>query len=336
MITKSTVFILGAGASFPYKYPLGEQLVREINEGLLKGNDLFLSCLALEFSKREIEEFNNALRFSGDSSIDAFLERNEEYLELGKVAIALSLFRRESTNELFSVGDNKWYGDLVKELKSPLKIDFKNNVSFLTFNYDRSFDQYLFESIKNSYGISSKECKSLIEDIPIIHLHGQVGKLAWQGKGEKGRLYDKNFSALSLINDHSAPINKYSSYDRDNAVQYIRHEISGQIKIIHENELDSDSAFKDAQKLLKEAERVYFLGFGYNDENLRRLKIADLTKAVTTEVASGGSSTTTRIVEGTAHGIGTMKRGQIRSAYKIELHKQYKVKEFIKEIVDFS
>lgn len=335
MITRSTVFILGAGSSIPYKYPSGEQLVREINKGLVEGNDLFQSCLALEFSKREIERFNNALRFSGDFSIDAFLERNEEYLELGKVVIALSLFEREDISELFSEGNDKWYGDLVNELKSPSKNDFKNEVSFLTFNYDRSFDKYLFASIKNSYEISSVECNSLLKNIPIIHLHGQVGKLPWQDT-RKGRHYDKNFNALSLIKDRSVFKNKYSAYDRDSAVLYIRHEISGQIKIIHENKLDNDLAFKDAHKLLKDAERIYFLGFGYNDENLRRLKIADLSENITKEVAPGSTATVRRIIRGTAHGIGQVRRNQISSANKIELNEEYKVKEFIREKVDFS
>ncbi|MGR3174433.1 MAG: hypothetical protein ACUZ8N_07520 [Candidatus Scalindua sp.] len=336
MITRSTVFILGAGASIPYKYPSGKQLVREIKEGLLEGNDLFQSCLALEFTKREIEKFNNVLRFSGDFSIDAFLERNDDYLELGKVAIALSLFKREDTSELFSEGDENWYGDLVNELKSPSKSDFKNEVSFLTFNYDRSFDQYLFASIKHSYEISNEECKSLLKNNPIIHLHGQVGKLPWQVKGGKGRPYDKNFNALSLINDCSASKNKYSNYDRDNAVLYIRHEISDQIKIIHENELDNDPAFKEAHKFLKDAERVYFLGFGYNDENLRRLKIADLSENITKEVTPGSTTTVRRTIEGTAHETGEVRRNQIYSANNIELHEKYKVKRFIKERVDFS
>ena len=210
-------------------------------------------------------------------------------------------------------------------------------MSFLTFNYDRSFDQYLFASIKNSYGISNEECKSLLlENIPIIHLHGQVGKLPWQVKGNKGKPYDKTFSALSLIKDRSVSKDNYSAYDRERAVLYIRHEISGQITIIHENELDNDPAFKDAYKLLKDAERIYFLGFGYNNENLRRLKIADLSENITKEVAPGSTTTVKRIIKGTAHGIGQVRINQISSANKIELSKDYKVKEFIREKVDFS
>lgn len=44
------------------------------------------------------------------------------------------------------------------------------------------------------------------------------------------------------------------------------------IKIIHEN-IDGDHEFKEAYKLLRNANNIHFLGFGYNDINLSRLKI---------------------------------------------------------------
>ena len=175
MITKPTVFILGAGASIPYNYPSGKELVSQLISELSNKQLLFQLCSKLEFKTEEINNFSNALKFSGDYSIDAFLERNSEFMKLGKMVITLKLIASENTGILFSGGKDKWYGDLVNELKSPALSDFKNEVSFLTFNYDRSFDHYLFVAINNSYGISDRECAEVVNTIPIIHLHGQIG-----------------------------------------------------------------------------------------------------------------------------------------------------------------
>jgi len=185
MINQPTVFILGAGASIPYNYPSGKSLVEEIITGLSRPrSELYKLCIELEFQDQEITKFAEALYFSGDDSIDAFLERerNKEFIDLGKVLITLCLIQREHTKTLFSNPPDSWYGDLVNELKSPVIENFKNEVSILTFNYDRSFDHYLYTAIKNSYGLSEKECTSIVKRIPIIHLHGQIGKLPWQEK----------------------------------------------------------------------------------------------------------------------------------------------------------
>ena len=45
------------------------------------------------------------------------------------------------------------------------------------------------------------------------------------------------------------------------------------IKIISENfDLTNDTAFQEAFSLIAKASRVVFLGFGYNETNLRRIK----------------------------------------------------------------
>ena len=53
-------------------------------------------------------------------------------------------------------------------------------------------------------------------------------------------------------------------------------EISEKIKIIHEIEDNQsgfcNSQFKLANSLLKESERIVFLGFGFHEDNVRRFK----------------------------------------------------------------
>lgn len=340
MINRATVFILGAGASIPYKYPSGKELVEEILEELLNRKMLFKLCVLMEFKEHDINKFAKALRCSGDSSIDAFLERNDEFIDLGKVVIHLTLVKREKTIELFSVGDEKWYGDLVNELKTPTCEAFKDNkVSFLTFNYDRSFDHYLFTSVKHAYGIKGDgECRRIVNSIPIIHLHGQIGKLPWQVNNENiesGREYDSGYRSLRILKDVASL--KTGSELRE-AISDIRRE-SKQIKIIHEKELDGDEGFKKAHTLLINAERIYFLGFGYNDENLRRLNIIELSDEIE-QMLPTGRSVGRRIIDGTSYGIGQAKKTHIssitRNKIKLSKTEDYKVLKFIKEKVEFD
>ena len=66
MITRPTVFILGAGASYGFGYPLGKNLVEIILKNFDSANpknaiELFKG---LGFSEDEIAGFRNELKFS--------------------------------------------------------------------------------------------------------------------------------------------------------------------------------------------------------------------------------------------------------------------------------
>jgi hypothetical protein len=128
-------------------------------------------------------------------------------------------------------------------------------LAFVTFNYDRTVEHFLFTSLKNSYGRSEAECQAALDAIPIIHLHGRLGYLPWQ-KGE-GRAFrpDVNPEMLRIA--------------------------SSGIKIIHEDISDGrDKDYERAKALLQKSEQVLFLGFGFNEANISRLEIPKLPKKV--------------------------------------------------------
>ena len=109
MITKPTVFVLGAGASMPYGFPSGKQLVEHISEATrqkttslppipddsryLISREAIQAILVNNFGKLESEKFGNALYLSNQYSIDAFLEHRTEFAEIGKLAISLFILR---------------------------------------------------------------------------------------------------------------------------------------------------------------------------------------------------------------------------------------------------
>jgi hypothetical protein len=109
VITKPTVFVLGAGSSQPYRFPSGSELVDRVWQRILhfgddnRENPLDEQLKGLKHSHDKTVEFARELRFSRGYSIDRFLEMRPEFMEIGKAAIADVLLdaEKESVTELF-------------------------------------------------------------------------------------------------------------------------------------------------------------------------------------------------------------------------------------------
>jgi hypothetical protein len=238
MITNRIVLVLGAGASFPYKFPLGVELVRRIREKLPR------DFIQFEFAESQAEQFLQALKDADPLSVDAFLEHRPTFVPIGKTAIAAELISCESPTGL--TGD--WYQYLLEKMISPLDKFADNRLSVITFNYDRSFEQYLFRTLSARYGKTSREIAFLLEKIPILHPHGQLGYLPWQEKGaEATRPYE------NVVNDESVKI------------------AAEGIKIVSDAELERSKDFQTARDWMQKAEAVFVLGFAYHRENMKRL-----------------------------------------------------------------
>lgn len=147
--------------------------------------------------------------------------------------------------------EGNWYDHLFGVLCDGTPFDEvdKNMLSVITFNYDRSFEQYLFIALKNSYNKSDKECAEKLNKLPIVHVYGSLGELPWQsGTPDQSR---------------SVP------YDSEGTAVYIRRGAEN-IKIIPEITRDTDE-FVQARNLISKASRLLFLGFGYHPTNISRL-----------------------------------------------------------------
>ena len=249
MIKKPTVLILGAGASSPFHYPLGVELRNEICGELYPQKRRYQTLINTGFAHDEIKNFRDALYYSGKSSVDAFLEHRSEFVNIGKIAIAATLIPNESEPILFRNTEENWYMYLYKIMNSSFDEFGKNNISMLTFNYDRSIEHFLFLALKNSYGKNDKECAEKLRTIPILHLYGNLNDLPWQN--EDGRPYNNETSDISALKKSAS-----------------------RIRIIHED-IEKDPTFQKAHEILNKAEKIIFLGFGYNQTNLNRLKIKD-------------------------------------------------------------
>jgi hypothetical protein len=245
-------FILGAGASVPYDFPTGKGLVQDIVEQFA---DYDIYKTAFGWNKSDILELKKALKFSGLSSIDSFLENRDEYLDKGLLFIIWAIGRRESVENLFSYKSDNWYRYLFNRFKSKLGDFYSNKVSFITFNYDRSLEVFLEKSLQYTlYGHSLLEQtrKTLFEElnkIEIVHVYGQAGHLPWQSA-----------SNPKAIREFTGDVSNYDSL----------WECRQLINLVRDKKALS-SNFVRAKEIIDKTNYLYFIGFGFDEVNVERL-----------------------------------------------------------------
>lgn len=265
MIEEKTVFILGAGSAVPYNFPTGDELKENICQNFLK-DYLELPILGerhpdiikdiRQLRAEAAKKFTTALIRATGLSIDQFLQINESHLMEGKIAILLYIMRAER-DSIFRKGKEDWYSYLFKKMmtkcveESNPEYFYKNEVSFITFNYDRSLEYFLADSFVNNFSDLRKEVKLLdfVDRIPIHHVYGSLGKLPWQNNPLK-----------EDVLDFGASDNRY----------LIKKSTQNCIKLIDERD-ETDK--KIIQETISNAKRIFFLGFDYLKENLEALEL---------------------------------------------------------------
>jgi len=262
MFDTPTVLILGAGASMPYKFPSGRALLFYIRDSLISGlnhisiggnpDNLNLVCKAISwfpFSDVSIKSFADALSKTMHPSIDAFLEMYPEHRTIGKVAIAASLIPFENPDAITKRkrDELEWYEYFFNLIRHPDEIR-KGNLSVVTFNYDRSFEYFLYYAFMNSYHMASARAIDLMNHIPIVHIYGNLGAPHFLDKD--GRDYETQVDAGN-----------------------IQKCIEG-IKIMPEIE-DTHSTLPQVHSLISKADRTIFIGFSFHPVNVQRLKLLE-------------------------------------------------------------
>jgi len=287
MISKSTVLVIGAGGSAAFGLPTGprlkQQIIRyldptlnnqpsvikripreerskELNNGkavydavasvITETVDKSTGAPVNEIIQQQLLSFVGKFRFSGQPTIDAFLEKRPDLAHTGKAAIAACLLLQQDRQKLFSgaVGDYQpnWYEYLFYRLSEYAisEDDFRQNrVKVVTFNYDNSLEYFLQVALENTYDLSSRNAVKLRESaIPICHVYGMLTPKA-------------HFEAP--LNAESVP----------SAVENIVVINNGEF-----SERDGSSEeFTRAREWLNNCERIVFVGFGFDPTNLKRL-----------------------------------------------------------------
>lgn len=256
MIEAPTTFILGAGAHCSYGFPTGEQLkskiISTVESSLRKDSrDSFLLletykvATSHEVQPNVCRHFVKALTNSGQPSIDAFLNSNSQikgFSKIGKGAIAKVLLEHESSVQ--DSKDDDWlkylFQVMLEGVRTPEEFIDKNNVSFVTYNYDRFLETWLYSRIQSSFGLGDADALDILHSIPIVHIYGMLG----------------NFPIPQGEIDHPNP--------------WVPASVG--IRTIFESEVHSGE-LEAANELLDSSKKICLLGFGFHRENIELLKL---------------------------------------------------------------
>lgn len=294
MINDKTVFILGAGSNHVYGFPTGSELREYIITEFLsdleniwdiyknpphpKDHQYFIFNTHPQINdKRKNEylkiapEFINKFKDSSNPSIDLFLSRNTRFEDIGKTAIIIKILRDERGSKFDEDLDATsriidWYKHIFIKMSETLIetdsfTDFKkNNLTFITFNYDRSIEYFIHKSLYNSFDEIIDHKMEIYTDneyspenlmpFKFLHVYGKISELYWQSGGE-----------LDYSPNGEIKIDKYSQ----------------NIKIIYE-ERKNEQEIKTIKDEISSAKKIYFLGFGFAPENLKILEIPHVLK----------------------------------------------------------
>lgn len=297
MIKPKTTLVLGAGASLPYGFPSGAELISRILDNLAdKASELRISLARCDVNQEYIHRFRTQLLASDCKSIDSFIYKDKDRTELGKLCIAHMLMKAErdsiadSEDKLLTARvelKNKskeakadhWYAILKQalEVDSPDKLK-ENKLTVVTFNYDRSLEYYLFRALCADYGeIHEKEVIAALKAIEFIHVYGQLGTMPW---AEDANVFE--YGTLTL---HPPDLRRVSK------------------RITVMNEAVAQNNFERAHAALASADKIVFLGFGFHEANLQGLK----TKSILNS----------KVVTGTRMGISPLKAYKLRTEYPL-------------------
>ncbi len=281
------MFVVGAGASCDFKLPLGADLVEEIIQQLLDdivtGDDTVRKEQRLKtaFMAHHIgyddQWFEAAVRLRGGligaSSIDALLHsfrRDERVVRLGKMAIAARILLSEGNSEVARLALNNlvkaqkaalglrptWIGRFFSQVRGDLSPDEAaeafENVTFVTFNYDRCIEFYLYYALRLICHRSVEEAREIVNSIPIHHVYGSLGVLPELEEGD----------ARAFDNAVAVPFGD-TRLNLDSVAKGLR--------TFREEGVDRGDGPDAVHAAIENAEQLVFLGFGFHEQNLRVL-----------------------------------------------------------------
>lgn len=287
MFPRPATFVVGAGASSEFNFPVGSELKSQIAKrlnyendgmrGVIGGDSTIWDSIRIKAQKENpsIEKLNDLFQaarriarampqaFSIDNYIDA--HRDNKSVELcGKLAIASAILKSERQSLLYLENTNDasatimsracetWLGalqSLAFELSYRENVrSCLNNINIITFNYDRCIEVFLFHAIKNYFHISDGSAAEIIQKMNIIHVYGSVGDLPWQENGGIKVAFGEEPYGQSLLS------------------------ISERLKTFSESELD-DSEKNKIQRIISNSDLIIFMGCGFHDQNLRILRL---------------------------------------------------------------
>ncbi|WP_412777039.1 hypothetical protein [Thalassospira lucentensis] len=284
MFNKKTLFVVGAGASFEFGLPLGDKLKDIISQRLrsgghtLWGETVSDSQITRQLRTLETVEDGGRGRYFAAAneisrglplaiSIDNFIDAHRGNVDVercGKIAIFHSILQAERESKLFfedvfdvrnidvSPLKNSWIVSLFRMAtegvaREELKKSFEN-LSFISFNYDRCIAHFFETALRIYYGLEREEAAEIVGGIPILHPYGSLGP---------------------LVNDSGEKLEFGADIERTET-----HRLYQRIRTFTE-QITSEETLQISNQL-SVTEQLIFVGFGYHRQNLKLLEFGPI------------------------------------------------------------
>ena len=316
MFEKRTVFVIGAGASWHYGYPTGEQLVREVQHCTERLRTYCKQRIAYAVDPGRAPDLINKMQPYNSKSpwtswnktieacedlinrlanteplvIDYFLGWNQHLSVLGRAMIAFALLERESHGagkknyNRFLIGDrnvpedfidygafnDNWARFIVHKLLLKCRESkdlYNNDVGFITFNYDCSLERNLGDALHATAFLEQGDVDSFLHPVRprrFVHMYGAL----------EPTVVDKDKFALLGTSNTLAQVAEVD--DILNACW----KAGENLRVIDPNTKDGPEC-AEAIQMLDRAETIYFLGFGFDANNISRLDFPHRKRAAT-------------------------------------------------------
>ena len=199
------------------------------------------------------------------ASIDNYIDSNRDDQRIslcGKIAIVKNILDQEKESLIFKKDDQgsslnydilekTWYGKffhlITQSSNKKEAMDKLSRISFIIFNYDRCFEHFMYNGLKDFYSLGSEEIAELMNDLNIIHPYGTVGELIYNHK--------KDFTGFG------------ASIASNELLQ-----ASNRIKTFTEKMDDKSDVTENLGELIGVAKSLIFLGFAFHPINMRLIK----------------------------------------------------------------
>lgn len=199
-------------------------------------------------------DFIECFQKSRIQSIDRWLSLNGSYKDIGKLAIVNAIVKREHPKRMVFEGKDKsldWFSILFNEMMvgiaKPEHFAY-HRVGFITFNYNRVFEHLFYESFRNAFSnVPLEEISRILSTIPILHVYGCIDEPPWRKEKYK---YGDSYT-LPYFDEARMRIKTVG----ESVATYGHMELG------------------KGHLLLRSAKRIFFLGFGYDSQNLELLGI---------------------------------------------------------------
>lgn len=278
MLPSKTVFVVGAGASHEVGLPVGNNLKATIAQKLdlrFERYSKFVGAGDLDIYQILRQKFgsdtNNYLEACWrirdgvilSSSIDDFIDAHQHDKAIaicGKLAIAQSILDAERASKLYYKRQNiddtvnfrsiagTWYMGfyelLTRGVKKTALDTILDNVTIISFNYDRCIEHFLVHALATHYQVAIEQAQRLIAaKLTIYHPYGVVGPIF----GSPSERVEFGSSSASRFENVMKNIRTYSE------------------------QIEDDASVQAMQKAMKEADVIVFLGTAFHPNNMALL-----------------------------------------------------------------